>query len=972
MESMYTTVSVNQNMRKALKTVSQFPGMSESKKCVKLVGNNVFEMFFALPFSKFINKLAKVDRKSDCVRQKIIREGRSMKVNDLVSTLKSLPESYFREFGHEFFLVTAKKISKAGTISDYSRVLEILMTRFAYDKSYFKAFFIVNRYSDECLQMIRNILQWKSPETQLLSVKFFLVCIEKLSSGNKLKDMFNLFNFCQENMVNDITEEQKKMILKALSIMINSMISKKEEKAMIESAFNFLESLHLTPSEIFFNKILDVLSKTFRNDDIHLKVLSVMKSRNVTPSLVTYNTLMDIYSITGDFEQCLLTFSKILESDLNPDSYTFAMLIKALKNCSEINVEQAQQVLSVYEKHKLPVNLVVFNSMIDIYLYMNKNEEAFAVFEQILKHGELNPDEITFSTLIKGSCRNKNWEKAMQYYNIMKDQFPKIRPNRVVFNSLMDLSVKQEKLPNALKLFTQMQKMDISPDGFTYSILLNGLKQSEASNSLIKTTLLSIKKILLISDFKLDEVFFNSVLDVCSKYQMYPLMDYFYKQMQMKGILESSITFGILIKAYGKRGQFHKAEELFTKMVNNKMRINDITYGCILDACSKSGKMEIALKIYQALSMTGLNLNSIVFTTIIKGFLKHNRSQEALDFFNSVRHNTNLSGMIITYNCALDVLVNLERIDEAIDLFETIDKLYSADLVSFSTIIKGLCKVDRKSKALSYVRKMLESTISVDVSVVNLFLDCCANKFDYKLGIKGYQLADAHKIKPNEVTFGIMIKIYGFSRELGKAFSTLDVMKAYGIRPSIIVFTNLVHISFYSRNLKRVEEAYRLFKKEKLKGDRLLYSKLVDGFLRNKDIARAMKYLNFSFQEKVPLKLDVCDKLERVINAKDKANLDKVKACRSFKHYRVAPTKKTNNRKEIVSNIGDRKGHNKHRYNRNGQRGGFGQERNGNNRKFGNKFGGYKKSYNNGYNNSYNKPKTMTLFNFRKKAENNT
>ena len=141
-----------------------------------------------------------------------------------------------------------------------------------------------------------------------------------------------------------------------------------------------------------------------------------MKSRNVIPSLVTYNTLMDIYSITGDFEQCLLTFSKILESNLKPDSYTFAMLIKALKNSSEINVEQAQQVLHVYKKHQLPVNLVVFNSMIDIYLYMNKNEEAFTIFQQILEHEELNPDEITFSTLIKGSCRNKNWEKAMEYY----------------------------------------------------------------------------------------------------------------------------------------------------------------------------------------------------------------------------------------------------------------------------------------------------------------------------------------------------------------------------------------------------------------------------------------------------------------------------------------------------------------------------------------------------------------------------
>ena len=969
MDKMYTPVSVNQNAKKALSSVSHIKGMSESRKCLSLVGNNVFEVFFSLPFSKFINKLAKVDRTQDCLRQKIIRQGCALQVDALVDTLSCLSLAQFRQLGHDFFLVTAKKVSKSGGLRDYSRVLELIITRFGYEKSYFKAFFITSRNGDQCIQMINSILEWGSPEAQLLSIKFFLVCIEKLSSNSKVRDMFQLFNFCQNEMSFSVTEEQKKMILKGLSIMINSMIQRKEEKGMIESSFNFLESLQLTPSEIFFNKILDVLSKTFRNDQIHLKVVEVMHARKVKPSLVTFNTLMDIYSITGDFEQCLLTFSKILENELQPDSYTFAMLIKTLKNSSEINVDHAQKVLSVYEKHQLPVNLVVFNSMIDIYLYMNKNKEAYNTFHQILKHEDLTPDEITFNTLIKGSCRNKEFSKAMEYFQVMCSQFPGIRPTRVVFNSLMDLSVKQEKLPEALKLFTEMQKREISPDGFTYSILLNGLKQSNASETLIKTTLLSIKKILLISDFKLDEVFFNSVLDVCSKYQMYALMDYFYAQMKRKGISESSITYGILIKAFGKRGEFHRAEELFSKMVNNNMRINDITYGCILDACSKSGKMEIALKIYKALAVTGLNLNSIVFTTIIKGYLKHGRSEEALEFFNSIRHHTNLSGMIITYNCALDVLVNLQRIDEAIDLFETIDKLYSADLVSYSTIIKGLCKVDRKSKALSYVKQMLESPISVDVSVVNLFLDCCANYQDYRLGIKGHQLADLHKIRPNEVTFGIMIKIYGFSRELNKAFDTLDVMKAYGIRPSIIVFTNLVHISFYSRNLKKVEEAYRLFRREKLKGDRLLYSKLVDGFLRNRDPARALKYLNFAHQEKVPLKPDVCDKLLKVINPKDSGNLSKLEDCRRFKHYRVAPTKKTNHRKELISDVGDRKSNFSQKdrfYKKNDRRGGrgFGNERSGNARKFGNnKFNQYKKQ---------DKPKTLTLFNFRKKATNNS
>merc|ERR1740139_1268227 len=454
------------------------------------------------------------------------------------------------------------------------------------------------------------------------------------------------------------------------------MILNREDKFMLEQCFKFLDTLQLTPSEIFFNKVLDVLSKTFRNDEIHLMILNIMHTREVDPSLITFNTLMDIYAVTGDFQKCMTTFAMILKSEMIPDGYSFSMLLKALKNGKNTDFSVVNRVLEMYQETDLPENLVATNSMIDIYLFMNKSDEAEAMFKSILDSKKIAVDNITFSIMIKGCCRNKNYIMAMKYYNLMKESFPDLKKSKVLFNSLLDLSVKEAKLADSMQIFTEMQNLNITPDSFTYSIMLNALKQSKAKPTLMRNTLLCLKKILSISNFKQDEVFFNSVLDVCSKYEMYALLNYFYSQMKLKRVPEGSITYGILIQSYGKQGDFQKAESLFTKMVKENMRINDITYGCILDACAKSGKMDTAVKIYQALAITGLNLNSIVFTTIIKGYLKHDQCQKALDFFAIIKAHTNLAGMVITYNCALDVMVKMEIIDEAIELFETIDTLY--------------------------------------------------------------------------------------------------------------------------------------------------------------------------------------------------------------------------------------------------------------------------------------------------------
>ena len=122
---------------------------------------------------------------------------------------------------------------------------------------------------------------------------------------------------------------------------------------------------------------------------------------------------------------------------------------------------------------------------------------------------DLEIDSITFNSLIRGFSRNGMFEEASVIYEEMKRDYPKIIPNRIIFNSLMDASLRIGLLNVAMGLFMEMQRFEISPDSFTYSILLNGLKQANASERIIKRTLMSIKQILDISDFKLDEIFFN-------------------------------------------------------------------------------------------------------------------------------------------------------------------------------------------------------------------------------------------------------------------------------------------------------------------------------------------------------------------------------------------------------------------------------------------------------------------------------
>ena len=90
-------------------------------------------------------------------------------------------------------------------------------------------------------------------------------------------------------------------------------------------------------------------------------------------------------------------------------------------------------------------------------------------------------------------------------------------------------------------------------------------------------------------------------------------------------------------------------------MIYSKMNISDVSYGYILDACSKHKRMDLAIKIYDLLIKNQLYINSIIYTTIIKGYQKSGAYQKAIEFFDLIKDRTDLPGMLITYNCVLNI-----------------------------------------------------------------------------------------------------------------------------------------------------------------------------------------------------------------------------------------------------------------------------------------------------------------------------
>jgi len=333
------------------------------------------------------------------------------------------------------------------------------------------------------------------------------------------------------------------------------------------------------------------------------------------------------------------------------------------------------------------------------------------------------------------------------------------------------------------------------------------------------------------------------------------------------------------------------------------MQITEVTYGCILDACAKTGNMDVALRIYNCLRAKNLVMNSIVFTTLMKGYLKQGAYDQAIAFFKQVKDKKEMTGMLITYNCALDCYVRRDDLASAVALFKEIEQAFGADLVSYSTIIKGFCNNSRKVEALEYVKKMLNANVQNDISVINLFLDSCANQEDYKIALGAYNFIMNKCSAPNEITFGVLIKIFGFAHDLNRAFDQLDLMSVHKIEPSIVIYTNLIHVAFYNKNYKKAEQAFLLFKKTGNRADKLMYSKLINGLLKFASLSRAVKYIDEAIADKASLKPETVQQL-RAASKNDPQLEERLQLLLSFEKYEQNE-KLTHNKDRFKNNYAD-------------------------------------------------------------------
>merc|ERR1719311_1788955 len=100
---------------------------------------------------------------------------------------------------------------------------------------------------------------------------------------------------------------------------------------------------------------------------------------------------------------------------------------------------------------------------------------------QSMKQCSVEPDIITYSTLVKGYCHSGDVDRGFEVLKEMQKD-GKYAADEILYNSLLDGCAKQHRVEEAIQLLDEMRANGVSPSNYTLSILVKLLGRARRLN----------------------------------------------------------------------------------------------------------------------------------------------------------------------------------------------------------------------------------------------------------------------------------------------------------------------------------------------------------------------------------------------------------------------------------------------------------------------------------------------------------
>ncbi|KAI3446347.1 hypothetical protein Pfo_003012 [Paulownia fortunei] len=540
----------------------------------------------------------------------------------------------------------------------------------------------------------------------------------------------------------------------------------------VHKAISHFQSLrnnfpHTPPSIILYNLLIQTSLKENCPNFVYWLYKDLIFSK-VKPETYTLNLLIGGLCDSGRLEDARELFDRMRGKGCEPNEYSFGILVRGY--CKYGLAFEGLELLDLMKKMGFIPNIVIYNTFIASFCKEGNNDEAERLVERMKEDG-LAPNVVTFNTRISALCKAGKILEASRIFRDMQmdEELGLPMPNVVTRNLMLEGFCREGMLEEAKTLVLSMKREAIFSSVESYNIWLLGLVRN--GKFLEAQTVL---KEMADDGPQPNAYSYNILIDGLCKNDMLPDARRVVSLMITGGVSPDVATYSTLLQGYCRKGKKVEANKVLNEMIRGGCSPNTYTCNILLHSLWREGKIAEAERLMQKMNERGDGLDTVSCNIVIDGLCRSGKLDKAVEI---------VSEMWTHGSAALGNLGN-----SYIGLVDENRKECLPDMITYSTIINGLCRDGRLEEAKKKFIEMLGRNLCPDSTVYDIFLyNLCKRG---KISSAFQVLKDMERKGCNKTlqTYNCLIFGLGSTHQIFEMFGLMDEMKERGVSPNVYTY----------------------------------------------------------------------------------------------------------------------------------------------------------------------------------------
>lgn len=269
----------------------------------------------------------------------------------------------------------------------------------------------------------------------------------------------------------------------------------------------------------------------------------------------------------------------------------------------------------------------------------------------------------------------------------------------------------------------------------------------------------------------------------------------------------SKMDFVMLITAYGKQGHFVKAEKILSYMNKEGFPPDVVSYTALMEAYGRRGQYNKAEAVFRRMQTSGPEPSAITYQIILKIFVEANKFKEAEEIFQSLMN------------------------DEKSPL--------KPDQKMFHMMIYMHKKARCYKKAYKLFCLMEERGVQRSTVTFNSLMSFENN---YKEVSRIYDQMQRAGLRPDVVSYALLIRAYGKARREDEALAVFQEMLDAGVRPTRKAYNILLDAFAICGMVEQARTVFMCMRRDRFTPDLCSYVTLLSAYIHASDMDGAEKF----------------------------------------------------------------------------------------------------------------------------------